>query len=230
MKKRGMLAVILLLGVAFSLQAGDVASYVNLGFSVNSRYFLFGYYGIDDSSSQPYAELYLVDVHANAFVPQGRMRGVYPVEVEAGQDGSGALYTLFAQNIDLIKKYGIDHLRAGRVVYLLVNGAEPQSHLEFRDFQRKSSVAVDLLQASRGEGKEISSSFHLKLEVKEAEGSVRNFMVGLPDFYRPGVLRYRIKQVFYAPDEVSLVFVIEKEQLDGEGADIRYMVETVKIR
>lgn len=134
MKKRGVLTLLFLLCVALTLQAGDVASYVNLGFSVNSRYFLFGYYGIDDASSQPYAELYLVDVHANDFVPQGRMRGVYPVDVEAGQDGSGALYTLFAQNIELIKKYGIDHLRAGRVVYLLMNGAEPQSHLEFRDF------------------------------------------------------------------------------------------------
>ena len=60
MKRRGVLALILLLSVAFALQAGDVASYVNLGFSVNSQYFLFGYYGIDDASSQPYAELYLV--------------------------------------------------------------------------------------------------------------------------------------------------------------------------
>ena len=230
MKKRGVLTLLFLLCVALTLQAGDVASYVNLGFSVNSRYFLFGYYGIDDASSQPYAELYLVDVHANDFVPQGRMRGVYPVDVEAGQDGSGALYTLFAQNIELIKKYGIDHLRAGRVVYLLMNGAEPQSHLEFRDFQRKSTVEVELIQSQKGEGKEVSSSFHLQLKVMEADGSSRDFTVGLPDFYRRGVLRYRIKQVFYAPDEASLVFVLEKEELDGEGADIRYMVETIKIR
>ena len=230
MLKRGCILLILILGLSVSLTAGDVASYVNLGFSVNSRHFLFGFYGIDDASSQPYAELYLVDVYRNEFVPNGVMRGEYPIEVQAGQDGSGALFTLFAQHTDLIKKYGIDHLRSGRMVYLLINGEEPKSHIEFRDFQRKSSVAVDLHQQSRGEGKEISAAFHLTLAVTDGDGAKREFTVGLPDFYRQGVKRYRIKQVFYSPDETSLVFVIEREEIDGDGSDIRYMVETVKIR
>ena len=230
MLKRGSLILVLMLITGASLMAGDVASYANLGFSINSRYFLFGFYGIDDASSNPYAELFLVDVHKNSFVPEGSMRGVYPVEVQAGQNGSGALFTLFGRNIETIRKYGIDHLRSGRVVYVLVNGAEPQSHLEFRDFQRKSTVIVDLMQTARGSGKGVSSAFHLKLKVSDTDGRIREFTVGLPDYYRPGVKRYRIKQVFYSPDETSLVFVIEREEIDGEGSDIRYMVETVKVR
>jgi predicted secreted protein len=230
MLKRAYIIVVLSLGLIVSLAAGDVASYVNLGFSINSRYFLFGYYGIDDASSQPYSELYLVDVHKNGFVPGGRMRGAYPVEVQAGQDGSGALFTLFSRNVEKIREYGIDHLRSGRVVYLLVNGAEPKSHIEFRDFQRKSTVSVDLLQSLQGSGRNIRSSFHLKLKVSDAAGSAREYTVGLPDYYREGVKSYRIKQVFYSPDEESLVFVLEKEELDGDGSDIRYMVETVRIR
>jgi predicted secreted protein len=43
-------------------------------------------------------------------------------------------------------------------------------------------------------------------------------------------MKYRIKQVMFAPDEKSLVFVIEKELLDGSGPSIRYMVETVKLK
>ena len=52
MLKRAYIILVLSLGLIVSLAAGDVASYVNLGFSINSRYFLFGYYGIDDTSSQ----------------------------------------------------------------------------------------------------------------------------------------------------------------------------------
>ena len=66
--------------------------------------------------------------------------------------------------------------------------------------------------------------------MSDADGSSREYTVGLPDYYRAGVKRYRIKQVFYSPDEESLVFVLEKEELDGDGSDIRYMVETIKIR
>jgi predicted secreted protein len=230
MFKRGCILLLLLIGLIVPLMAGDVATYVNLGFSVNSRYFLFGYYGIDDKTSNPYANMYLVDVHANEFVTKGRMRGIYPVDVSAGQDGSGALYTLFAGNIEIIKQYGIDHLRSGRIVYVLVNGAEPKSHLEFRDFERNSTVSVDLIQAHEGTGDTVRSAFHLKLKLKDADGNSRDYVVGLPDYYRPGVKRYRIKQVCYSPDETSLVFIIEREELDGEGADIRYMVETVRIR
>ena len=32
-------------------------------------------------TSNPYANMYLVDVYANDFVPEGSMRGIYPVEV-----------------------------------------------------------------------------------------------------------------------------------------------------
>ncbi len=234
MVKRGCIIVMLILGMLGTLSAGDVATYVNLGFSVDSQYFLFGYYGIDDKNSNPYAEMYLVDVHKNAFVPGGEMRGIYPVEVSAGQNGSGALYTLFAENIEKIKQHGIDHLRSGRIVYLLVNGAEPKSHLEFRDFMRDSKASVDLVQNARESGGKISSAFHLKLKLTAADGSERDFTVGLPDYYRQNVGSYRIKQVCYTPDEKSLVFVIEKKVIipgeEGGGSDIRYMVETVKIR
>ena len=234
MVKRGCIILLLALVMLVSLSAGDVATYVNLGFSVDSRYFLFGYYGIDDKTSNPYAEMYLVDVYRNEFVPEGRMRGVYPVEVSAGQDGSGALYTLFSSKIDLIKKHGIDHLKSGRIVYLLVNGAEPKNHLEFRDFMRDSRASVDLVQNSRTNAGEISTAFHLKLKLTASDGSSREYTVGLPDYFRKGVGSYRIKQVCYSPDETSLVFVVEKQivipGIEGGGSDIRYMIETVKIR
>ena len=84
----------LLLILAGTLSAGDHAAFVNLGFSNNSRYFMFGFYGVNEESS-PYSEIYLVNVHANDFVPEGVKRGIYRVPIEPGQEGAGAFFTLY---------------------------------------------------------------------------------------------------------------------------------------
>jgi predicted secreted protein len=58
---------------------------------------------------------------------------------------------------------------------------------------------------------------------------VRNYRVGLPDYRRKGVRRYRIHQVVISPRGGAMVVVVEKEQLDSGGDDIRYMVETLRL-
>jgi predicted secreted protein len=63
-----------------------------------------------------------------------------------------------------------------------------------------------------------------------ADGTYKDYTVGRPNYKRKGVLSYRISQVILSPDEESLVFVVEKEEQDHDGVNIRYMVETVKIR
>ena len=39
---------------------------------------------------------------------------------------------------------------------------------------------------------------------------------------------YHIKQIILAPDGASLVFIVQKEEQDTRGSNIRYMVETVR--
>jgi hypothetical protein len=39
-----------------------------------------------------------------------------------------------------------------------------------------------------------------------------------------------MKQIVLAPDGSSLVFVVQKEEQDTQGVNIRYMVETLKVR
>ena len=40
---------------------------------------------------------------------------------------------------------------------------------------------------------------------------------------------YHIKQIILAPDGNSLVFLIQKEEQDTNGDNVRYMVETVSV-
>jgi predicted secreted protein len=212
------------------LYAGDIATYTNLGFSEDSRYFMFGQYGIEEAKNQPYAEVFVVDLKANDFVPKGTKKVVYPVAVLPGQDGSGALYMVLRESKALVDSYKINHIKTGRVVYLLINGHEPKSTLEFRDFQGGSSYVVNLIQNTFGKDAEIESSFHINLSVTDAKGTTKAYTIGLPDFKRKGVRTYRIKQVVFSPDEKNLVFMVEREETAGKSINIRYMVETVNLQ
>jgi predicted secreted protein len=54
--------------------------------------------------------------------------------------------------------------------------------------------------------------------------------VGRPSYYRDGINRYQIRQVVAAPDENSLVIVVERITDSSSGRHIRYMVETLTLR
>ena len=215
-----------LAGIGF---AGDIASFQNLGFSDNGKYFVFGQYGVFQDSLELYAELYTVDVRANRFVPNGSLTATYGEKLEPGNTGIGALFTLFRSADDLIDRYGINHMKVGRLLYILVNGDAPKSHLEFRDFTTGRSYTIDLVQARSGSGDSVSSSFHVNLAVKEKNGSQKYYTVGLPNYRRAGVLQYKIRRIILSPDGMSLVFIVEKEEVSDSGINIRYMVETVNI-
>lgn len=223
-------AVAALILCSASLFAGDVATFVNLGFSEDSRTFMFAQYGIEDETTVPYAELYVVDVPENRFVPNGTLSASYDVPLSPGQDGSGALYNLLPTAGSLIERYDLNHLRQGRLVYLLVNGQEPKSEISFRDFRSGNRYEVQLVQEERGEGETVRAAFHILLTVIRESGDRQEYTVGLPDYFRDGVNRYQIRQILHAPNERGIVFVVEKITDTDSGREVRFMVETVSFR
>ena len=222
--------ILMLLLCASYIFGGDVANYVNLGFSDNSKYFMFGYYGIDHSDEKFYAELYTVDVYSNSFANDGVFKRKYNDSIQAGQDGHGAFFNLMQDYYGELRGFNINHLNKGRIVYLLLNGSEPKEKLEFRDFQNETKYRVSLIQQRFGSDDAPASTFYIKLSIVDKNYNVKNFTIGRPHYKREGVLRYRIKQVMFSPDERSIVFVVEKEILNGKSPSIRYMVETVNIK
>ena len=217
-------------GLVFSAFAGDVATFVNLGFSENSQYFMFGFHGTSVDTQKPYAELYTVDVKANAFVPNGRIQESFTENLSAGQDSSGALYTLLGKNIPLVQKYNIRHLRQGRLLYVLLNSDTTKEHLEFRDFNTQSLYSVRLAQRTTGTGAAVKSSFHITLTITRASGASRSYTLGRADHLREKVMGYRIRQIFLSPDEKNLVCLVERDEYSATGKSVRYMVETVQLQ
>ncbi|MEM5947256.1 DUF2259 domain-containing protein [Spirochaetia bacterium 38H-sp] len=223
--KKTLIPLVLLLAI-FSLYAGDAASFVNLGFSGDGNTFMFGIHGITQKDSYPYAEMYVVDVADNDFVPAGVKKKTYPVSFLPGQDSVAALLNLLEDNISLTKKYGIDHLNQGRLLYILANGAEPKDYIEFRDFYTSEEYHVTLVQTKKGSKESSQASFHIQLtKIDKSKNSI-TAVIGLPNYFRKGVMEYRIRQIILAPDNASLVFVVEKYYYDTDGPTIKYMVET----
>lgn len=212
-----------------ALFCGDLAKFVNMGFSDNNKYYMFAQYGIKQENSGSYAELYIVDIKKNDFTQHGTKSLSYNIPPEPGTDGMGALFNIIEQNIALKVKYKINHLKTGRILYFYMHGDDIKSKLKFRDFVTKINYDVQLIQKSFGTKKNISASFHIKLTTQSA-GKTKNYQIGLPNYKRKGVKNYKITQIILGPDEKSVIMVIEKEELNNLGSNFRYMIETFQMK
>jgi predicted secreted protein len=203
--------------------------FVNLGFSSDSKYFMFGQYGILEKNSTPWADSYIVDVRANAYAPRGSNRFSSAQPVEPGASAVGALLNTLNETTAQ-KQYRIDHLLTGRLLYVLIDGQQAAETLEFRDFPSGRSYKVGLIQGTGTNDSYPSSSFSLAISIVEKDGKTRTLTAGNSSYRRWGVKAYHIKQIILAPDGKSLVFLIQKEEHDTHGSNIRYMVETVRVK
>ncbi|MGA2613674.1 MAG: DUF2259 domain-containing protein [Spirochaetia bacterium] len=227
MAKRLVPIGVLILLVTFAASAGDIARFVNLGFSTDSRYFMFGQYGIQEKTSTAWAETYIVAVRANAFVARGVHKVSSSQQVDPGSDGIGALFDAVAESHAQNALYRIHHLATGRMLYVLVDGAPAPDTVDFRDFQTGRNYEIVLSQ-SLPSG-EAGASYALAITVTEKDGTVHTYKAGDPSLRRSGVKAYHIKEIILAPDNASLVFLIQKEEQDSQGNNIRYMIETAGI-
>jgi predicted secreted protein len=214
--------------------AGDIASYVDLGFSQDGKIYMFAQYGVQGGTLKPWADISIVDVPKNEFVSGGRVSFVHTLPVIAGQDGSGALYRLIANNAPLAERYGVSFLLQGQVLYVALDGDISSAALgeiiEFRDFGSKYYYRAQLFPIIEGTGTNVTSSFYIALEQTTGEGARKNYpRIGNPQIKRPLITSYRIKKVMIAPRDGSIIFVIEMRKQGPDGVDIRYMVEALRL-
>ncbi len=225
-----LIGVIFLMGVTLPTAAADVARFSNLGFSQDSRVFVFSQHGIARDTGLPYGEIYTVDVPGNAFIREGVRQHTYTTPISPGQDGIGAVLNLLRPIAPVMERLGIDHLRQGRIVYLAFNQTDPPQNISFRDFRDNTQYTISITQESRGSGREGSAAFHLDMNVRTADGSSQHHRVGRQGFFRDGVNEYALGQVIVGPDNRSLIMVMERITHVPAGRQIRYMVETVRLR
>lgn len=212
------------------VKAGDTASFVDLGFSPDGSIYVFAQYGVQSGALKPWANLYIVDVARNDFVPGGRISYTHDRPIDAGQDGTGALYHLIAKNAGLIERYNVVYPHQGQPLYIALSGdpAYDGSEISFRDFISGMSYRANLTEKIMGSGKEVRSSFYITLESIDNDGEVKTFTIGTPELERPSIFSYRIKKVLTAPSGNALLFVIEMKRHADNGHDVRYMIEALR--
>ena len=168
--------------------AGDAASFDDIGFSEDGKYYLFGQYGKTDKTYEPWAEIYTVDVAANDFV-----KGEVFKSRDSSLDISGknAYENLKAKCNWKISKYNAKPAGVGTLLYLRESETKsPTEEIVFKDFEGISDVSgilyhVRLVPSFNGSGKNCRSKFFIEVLKKDSSGNtVSSFAVGTPDFVR----------------------------------------------
>ena len=233
-KKTHFTIIAALLFCVSGLWAGDTASFVDLGFSPDGKVYMFAQYGVESGTLKPWADLFIVDVPKNNFVSGGRISYTHDSPVVPGQDGSGALYRLIAQNAATAERYRVNYNFQGQPLFIALGdearpGANGQSSIGFRDFESGASYYASLVSEVEGSGPGLKSSFYIDLERTSKDGSKKTYRVGNPQLKRPLVSSYRIRKVMIAPHDGSMIFLIEMKKQEGTDFNIRYMVEALRL-
>ena len=210
------------------LSAGDTASFVNLGFSPDGNTYIFGQYGVSSANLRPWADMFIVDIQANNFIPGGRINYTDISPISAGQDGFSALLHILSQNNSLIQRNNVDFNIQGKPVFLALDDGRHGNTIEFRDFENNYSYRAVLVSTVEGQGENLRSSFYIDLDRTNPNGSRVTYRVGTPQLRRPLIESYRIRQVIVNPQNTSMIMVIEMRQRQGDSFNIRYMVEAVR--
>ena len=227
------------LGLIFTLaysavSAGDVATFVDKGFSEDGKYYVFGQYGKTDKKFQGWAELYQVDIAANDYTDNGVFK-TKPSAVTADKNGRDVFEALEGKSFYYFKDLKCETANIDHVLYILddVNktGTDEIVFKDFRsaDLDNADVYHIRLYPTVNGSGKNTRSSFYIMLEKKNAEGQIiTSRKIGSPNITRKGVTNYKIERIFCDKSEKNLIFVIEKMMEDDTGTSIRYMIEAAK--
>ena len=218
-----------------ALSAGDVATFVDKGFSEDGKYYVFGMYGRTDKKYQGWAEFYQVDIAKNDWVDGGVFK-IKPTAVTADKAGIEVYETLEGKNYYYIRDLKCKTANADHVLYILDDvNKTGTDEIVFTDFNNSTvdspnTFHIQLVPTITGKGKDVKSSFYIWVEKKDAEGNtISKTKVGSPDVVRSGISNYKIERIMCDPSETNFIFVVEKIQEDETGISIRYMVEAAKI-
>ena len=218
----------------FSMNAGDVASLVDKGFSSDGKYYVFGQYGKTDKKFQGWAEIYQVDIAKNDYVDSGVFK-TKPTAATASKNGKDLYEALESKNAGYLNSLNCKKANPDHVLYILDVHKSGTDEIIFKDFRsapvdNQISYRITLVPSISGKGKNAKSSFYIKLEKFDADGYVLSTQkIGSPDIVRHGVTNYKIERIFCDDSEQNLIFVIEKHFEDDAGLSVRYMVEAAKI-
>lgn len=233
--KKLLFSVLLMTSALVCLFAGDVATFVDKGFSEDGKYYIFGQYGRTDKKYQGWAEIYQVDIGKNDYVDSGVFK-TKPSAVTADKNGVQIYEALEAKSYYYFKNIKTKPADPDHVLYVCdyntKTGADKIVFKDFRadDMENADTYSIQLVSTVINKGKNVKSSFYINVEKKDKNGNVISTKkVGSPDIVRKGISNYKIERIMCDESEKKFIFVVEKILEDDAGISIRYMVEAAEI-
>ena len=211
-----------------AVYAGDLANFINLGFSADGSRFAFGQYGRTDGEYRAYAYIFCVDVAKNDFVAGGRF-STAPSANTAGKDGRSVFHDLQARAGDFLGRQAILAAQQGRSLYVQAENEPNLKKISFRDFETGTEYTVTMYVLAEGSGGKVRSSFYLVVEMTDQTGNKTVKTVGTPSLKRSGVSDYLVRRIVADGTGKSLVIVVEKKLYEKNGDSALYMVETCRL-
>lgn len=218
------------------LSAGDVATFVDKGFSEDGKYYVFGQYGRTDKKYQGWAEIYQVDIQKNDFVDSGVFK-MKPTAVTADKSGEEVYEALEAKSFYHMKELNCKKAEPDQVLYICDDiNKSGTDKIVFKDFVNSeldtvNTYNIQLVPTVSGYGQNVKSSFYIMVEKKDSEGNlISKTQVGSPNVVRKGVSNYKIERIMSDKSGKNFIFIVEKIIEDETGISIRYMVESAVIK
>ncbi|CEM60387.1 DUF2259 domain-containing protein [Treponema phagedenis] len=223
MRKTNIFICLLLYSV--NLFAGDVATFVNLGFSADGSKYAFGQYGLTDQTYQAYSDICIVDVESNSFIKNGIFK-TSPTKETRDKDSKSVFLALQNRAQATLIKNNISESRLGRVLYSQAEDKTGTQTLYFRDFQTENEYTV-MIHVDKTTKQE--ASFYITVDIVLPNGSKISKKTGRPGYVRPGTKTYALKKILINDKNNALIFIVEKHEYSSKGLSIRYMVETIHL-
>ncbi|MCQ2982776.1 MAG: DUF2259 domain-containing protein [Treponemataceae bacterium] len=230
MTKKTVLCVLISLVCAVSLFAGDVATFDDIGISADGKTYLFGQYGMTDSTYQGYAELYAVDISENNYV-KGGVKKTAPSKKTAKVSGAAVYEELKGANAAWLAGYKAAPASIDNTLYLRSDSKKaPTESITVTDFARSENgntvtYTFTLIPTVEKKGKEVVSSFYISVQ-RTADGNTQTFIAGNKDIKRKDITGYAIEKIMVDPTGSRFIIVVEKTADSDKGPEVRYMVET----
>ncbi len=230
MTKKTVLSVLLSLLCAASLFAGDVATFDDIGISADGNTYLFGQYGMTDSSYQGYAELYAVDISENNFV-KGGVKKTEPSKTTAKISGAAVYEELKGSNKNWLAGFHAAPASIENTLYLRSDSKKaPTESISVTDFARSENgkpvtYTFTLIPTVEKKGTEVVSSFYITVQ-RVVDGQGQTIIAGNKDIKRKDITGYAIEKIMVDATGTRFIIVVEKTADSDKGPEVRYMVET----
>lgn len=212
--------------------AGDVAVFVDKGFSDDGRIYVFAQYGRTDKTFRAWSEIYTVDIAKNIFI-KNELYKTEPSRATENKTGYDVYKDLDETHYVAFRKYNLQPTPAEQLLYVATASEKKGTdEISFNDFgsEKKYTYTINLIPTIEGKAKNARSSFFIMLEKKDERGTVLlRKKIGSPDVVRKGVSGYKIEKIFRDKTGTRIVFVVAKTVEDNAGISIRYMVETAAL-